>query len=320
MLRKNRAFNFLIAVFALGVGGILFPDSGGNAAAAKEDSGQARMLEFSASEQRYLRQKKRVSMCIDPDWMPYERIDKQGRHEGMSADYMALFEKRIGVPIELVPTKSWSESTDFAKARKCDILSMLNKSPERSQYLNFTEPYIQSQSVVVTRDDVTYLDGLKSVGTRSLSVPKGYVFEERIRKDYPNIKLVLVETVREGLNKVSNGEVFAHLGSIFIVVNEIQKNQLSNLKISGHSEYEMNFRIGVRKDDPLLLFVLNKAVGSLSEAEHIRIRRSWTATKLEHGVDYSLLWKVIGGALALLIAVMFWCLTSAPLGHIEVFS
>lgn len=60
-------------------------------------------------EKEYLRGKQVLKMCIDPDWMPFEKIH-EGKHIGMSADYIELIEDFIQVPIEVVPAESWSES------------------------------------------------------------------------------------------------------------------------------------------------------------------------------------------------------------------
>ncbi|WP_460020008.1 ATP-binding protein [Magnetospira thiophila] len=252
----------------------------------------------------YLDSRGPVTMCVDPDWMPYERIDETGRHVGMAADYIALFERRIGVPIKLVPSASWSESLVLAKSRACDIMSSLNDTPERRAFLNFTTPYIESPLVLVTLDDVPFLDGLKDLYKRTLSVPKGYAHGEFVRRDYPDIQVIDVATVKEGLERVSRNEVFAHFGSLYVVVNEIQKNQLSNLKVNGQTEYHNRLAVGVRNDDPKLLAVFDWAVQSLTPEEHIRISRKWTATRFEYRVDYSLLWQV-GGA-ALIVVGVFW--------------
>ncbi len=258
------------------------------------------------AQEREVRQRKSITLCIDPDWMPYERIDERGRHIGMSADYMALFEKRIGVPIRLVPTGSWSETIRFGRQGRCDILSLLNETPERRQFLNFTKPYVEAPIVLVSRSDVTYLDGLESLGSRSLSTPKDYVYEETIRREHPQINLVTVANVGEGLRKVSRGDVFAHLGSLYIMVNEIQKQQLSNLKISGHTRYDHRLAVGVRNDDPALLAVFNQAVSSITQEEHIRIRRKWTATRFEYGIDKTLLWRTVAVGLFIIGVILIW--------------
>ncbi|MBF0620820.1 MAG: transporter substrate-binding domain-containing protein [Magnetococcales bacterium] len=263
-------------------------------------------IPLSDEEKRHFKQKGSITMCIDPDWMPYERINDQGIHVGMSADYMQIFESRLGFPIRLIATKTWSESLSFAKERRCDILSLLNSSPERSKFLNFTTPYIEAPIVLVTKDDVTYLEGIPALGKRSLATPKGYIYEERIKLDHPKVNLITVPNVHEGLMGVSRGEIFAHLGSLYVVANEIQQYQLSNLKISGHTEYNHKLAIGVRNDDPILLEVLDRVVRSVVPQEHIQIRRTWTSTRFEHGVDYELIWKIILSALLILVILLYW--------------
>ncbi|CCQ73157.1 transporter substrate-binding domain-containing protein [Magnetospira sp. QH-2] len=264
----------------------------------------SKRIPLSDPEAEYLYRNGPITMCVDPDWMPYERIDEDGNHVGMAADYINLLEKRIGTPIRLIPSANWSESLVLAKARKCDILSSLNDTPERRVFLNFTVPYIKSPLVLVTQNDVPFLDGLKDVYKRSLAVPKGYAHGEFVRRDYKNIPVVDVASVQDGLERVSKGEVFAHFGSLYVVVNEIQRVQLSNLKVNSQTEYQNRLSVGVRNDAPLLLAILDRAVRSITPEEHIQIRRKWTATRFEHGVDHSLVWQ-IGGA-ALVVILLFW--------------
>ncbi|MBF0446025.1 MAG: PAS domain S-box protein, partial [Magnetococcales bacterium] len=285
---------------------ILVATNGQCALQAGMKSDDTVVLAFSPAEMAYLQSKKVITMCIDPDWMPYERIDDSGQHVGMSADYMKIFSARIGIPLQLLPTVSWSESLEFAKARRCDILSLLNESPDRRKFLNFTPPYVESPIVLVTRDDVTYLEGLPAIGKRTLSTPKGYIHGERLREDFPELNLITVPTVYDGLLMVSKGEVFSHLGSLYVVVNEIQKRQLSNLKISGHTRYQHKLAIGVRNDDATLLAIMSKAVKSINPKEHISIRRNWTATRFAHEVDYSTIRKILILGLLFIGVILFW--------------
>ena len=71
-------------------------------------------INFTDQEKNYLQEKKQITMCIDPDWMPLEKID-QGKHIGMTADYIAIFQEKIGIPVVLVNTSSWSQSMEFAR-------------------------------------------------------------------------------------------------------------------------------------------------------------------------------------------------------------
>ncbi len=245
-------------------------------------------------ERAYLAQRGPITMCVDPDWLPYERIDKSGKHIGIAADYMDLFSNMIGKKINLVPTKTWSESEQFGRERKCDILSLLNQSKERDEYLNFTDPYVEATVVLVARKDVPFIDGMKGLVGKSLGIVKDYVYEGIIRERYPDVNIVYVESMDDAFQKVSEGKIFATIGSLFIVTSRIQELSLSNLKLAGSAEFKTRLRVGVRNDDPLLLGLFQKAVENIDPKAENEILRRWISVKLEHGTDYTLVFQVIG--------------------------
>ena len=259
-------------------------------------------IDLSDEEKEHLAAKGRVTMCVDPDWMPYERIDEQGKHVGIAADFMSEFQKGIPVPIELVQTKSWQESLEAAKSRQCDILALLNESPQRREFLNFTDPYLTDSVVIVARNGVFYLDGLESLSGRKLGIVEGYVYEEKIRKQYPEIIIISVKSVGDALRKVSDGKIYATLDALFIITSNIQELGLSNLKIAGQTGLDNAFRVGVRKDDPILLSVFDKMVKNLDDATRNAILRRWYTIKFQHVTDWRMVWQVTG------IAIIILCL------------
>ena len=91
---------------------------------------------LSQEEEDYLVQKKQIKMCIDPNWMPFEKIEN-GQHIGMTADYFKLLSKSIGTPITLIPSRDWAESITLAKNRECDIFSLAMETPKRKEYMKF---------------------------------------------------------------------------------------------------------------------------------------------------------------------------------------
>ena len=259
-------------------------------------------IDLSDEEKEHLAAKGRVTMCVDPDWMPYERINEQGKHVGIAADFMSEFQKGIPVPIELVQTKSWQESLEAAKSRQCDILALLNESPQRREFLNFTDPYLTDSVVIVARNGVFYLDGLESLSGRKLGIVEGYVYEEKIRKQYPEIIIISVKSVGDALRKVSDGKIYATLDALFIITSNIQELGLSNLKIAGQTGLDNAFRVGVRKDDPILLSVFDKMVKNLDDATRNAILRRWYTIKFQHVTDWRMVWQVTG------IAIIILCL------------
>lgn len=56
-------------------------------------------------------------MCVDPDWFPFEIINQDNVHEGISADLIKIIKDKLNLNIELIPTKNWDESIEFSKIR-----------------------------------------------------------------------------------------------------------------------------------------------------------------------------------------------------------
>lgn len=250
-------------------------------------------IELSEVERAHLDAKGRITMCVDPAWMPYEKIDETGHHIGIAADFMKMFSGMLGVPIELVPTQSWNESLELARVRSCDILSLLNETEDRAQYLNFTDPYLDAVVVLVARDEVVFLDGFKDLSGRTLGVVKGYAYESYIRKNHPNVRMVYVDNLDDAFARVSRGELFAAVDSLFIVTHHIQALGYSNLKIAGQTQFTHALRVGVRKDDPLLLSAFQKAVKAVDPVRRNQLLQRWFSVRIEHGTNLTVVWQIL---------------------------
>ena len=113
-----------------------------------EDNIQA--LYLSDKQKEYLNYKKKIKMCVDPNWMPLDGI-KEGKHMGIAADFMESISNKIKIPIKLIITDTWKESLLKVKKRDCDILALSQKTPSRTEYLNFTSPYLKTPLVLATK-------------------------------------------------------------------------------------------------------------------------------------------------------------------------
>ena len=259
-------------------------------------------LVLNDQEKRYLQSKDFITMCIDPDWEPYEKIDKDGKHTGMAADFINLISKKLNKDIKLVPTKTWDESLEYIKKGECEILSFLNKTTQREKYLNFTTTLYEESDVIITNDTVTYLDGLKSLEGKSVGIVKGYRTDEYISKYYPNIDLKYIQNHLEGINLVSKGKLDATINPLLGTTYLIKKLGLSNVKIAGKTELKNQYKIGVIKSDEILYSILSKAVTSISEKEKSHIVSNWKAVRFQKSIDYSIIWQV---TLFFLIIILF---------------
>ncbi|NOX15813.1 MAG: diguanylate cyclase, partial [Epsilonproteobacteria bacterium] len=257
------------------------------------------------NEINYLHNKKKViTMCVDPNWMPLEMI-KNGKHIGISAEYFQLIQKYIGIPIMLIPTKNWLQSMAYAKSKKCDILSLVVDTKERREYLNFTKPYLSTPLVIATKLDKIFINNLKSIESQKLGITKGYAFIGQLRKKYPGIHLIEVDSIQQGLQMVYEGELYGFIDTFLSIEYELQKSYFGELKIAGKLNDEWKLGIGVRKDDTTLLNILNKAINNINEEQKQKIMNHWISIKYDKGFNYKIFVYVGGFIIFGLILFIF---------------
>ena len=263
-------------------------------------------LALSNDEKKWLNKTKKIKMCINPNWMPFEKLTQEGKYIGIGSDYVNMFSKKLGIPIELEKTDSWNDSLNRIKDKQCDILPMAMRTYQRSKYLNFTTPYISFPLVIVTHADEMYIDKLDDILDKKIGIVKGYATIELLRNRYPNIRLIEVSTIDEALNKVTQGELYCFIDALNASVYEIQKNKHLDLKISGKIEGQLELSIAVRNNNKQLLNIFQKLVDSIDEGERQKIESKWVSVKFEHGIDYTLLWQVLFGALIIFLIFVYW--------------
>ncbi|MEA2049145.1 MAG: transporter substrate-binding domain-containing protein [Campylobacterota bacterium] len=267
---------------------------------------KTKKVDFTKKEKTYLKNKKSITMCIDPDWMPFETFDQDGKHIGISASYFKLFQKNIDIPIDVIPTTTWSQSIEKAKNRECDIMSLVMKTPKREEYLNFTTPYMSIPLVVATLPNVTFISDVSMLNEKKIGIVKGYAFNELIRNKYPNIHIVDVKNIKDGLQRVVNGELFGFVGTLASIGYQFQNAFVGELKITGKFEDKWELGIGVRDDDAMLLSIFEKIVLSITENDNQNILNKHIAITYEKGTDYSLAWKILALTLFLLLVMLYF--------------
>jgi len=255
-------------------------------------------------EKKYLKNKKEITVCIDPNWMPFESF-KDGEHIGISADYFKIFQESLGVPLTVIKSQTWSESLELAQGRKCDVMSLAMQTPERKKYLNFTVPYLKIPLVIATKLDVPFINDITTIGDEKIGIPKGYAFVEILRKKYPQLNIVEVENIKDGLEKVNNGELFAYIGTLASIGRMFQMEFTGELKIAGKFDEGWELGVGVRNDDEVLLGIFNKIIKNVDTAKRQQILNNWVAIKYEKGVDNTLTWQIVVAILFVILLVVY---------------
>ena len=273
----------------------------------KENTKQSNTVSiFTKKEDEYLKNKNIIKMCVDPNWMPFEKIEK-GKHIGIASEYIKILTKSLGIPIELVKTKTWKESLEKIKNKECDILSMAEQTTSRNNYMNFTTPYIEVPIVVATKIGNFFVENIGMIADKKLGVVEGYSTGEKLKQVYPNINIVDVLSADDGLKKVENGTIFGYLDNSVVINHHIQKNYISTVAVSGKFKNKIYLSVAVRDDEKILVTILDKIISSIDLGTKQKILNKWASVQYyKEKINYTLVLYILGAALFLLIVGVLW--------------
>jgi signal transduction histidine kinase len=154
--------------------------------------------------------------------------------------------------------------------------------------------------------DVAYIANMRELAGRKVAVTDGYAVSEWIPRDFPDIQLVKVKNVQEGLEKLQGREVSAYIGDMLVSSYCLTKLKMTTLKIAGETPYVNAQSMAVRKDWAILAGILQKALDSISETERNDIYRKWLPIRYEQSFNYTLLWQALAVCALILLALAVW--------------
>jgi len=266
---------------------------------------QSQKFLLTTKEQQYIDDKKTLKICIDPNWLPFEKIDK-GQHIGLSSDYMKIVSNSLNTPIELVETKNWKESLNYIKNKKCDMLPLASQIQDREKFLNFSTTYINAPIVIATKTGVPFINDLESLRSKTLGISRGFSLLQQFRENYKDINFIEVNSVNEGLKKVRSSEIFGYIDNSIVINYAIQKVYIGSLSISGKLDIEHELKIATRKDEKILNDIVEKVLFSIDPVTKNRIFNKWVQIQYAVKTDYTLVYQIIIISLFLLLASFYW--------------
>ncbi|MEE4606138.1 MAG: transporter substrate-binding domain-containing protein [Desulfobacteraceae bacterium] len=238
-----------------------------------EDSAGKISIPFTAEESSWLATHPKIRFTGDPDWMPQEAFTDEGQYVGIVADILDLLEARLVIPFERVPVKTWAEAVNLAENAEVDVLSETTSS-ERDA-LTFTNAYLDFPVVIIAKQGTPSITDPGELKGKRVAVVKDYGYVVPFRRQYPDLDYVVADTVRDGLMRLSASEVDAFISAAPTAYHLMSELGLMNLKVVGFTGLSLDLGFGVRKDWPVLVSILNKALASITEEEKLKIRQKW---------------------------------------------
>ncbi|VVN85395.1 transporter substrate-binding domain-containing protein [Pseudomonas fluorescens] len=201
--------------------------------------------------------------------------DKRGQWAGWNSDILKRISSLTGLQFIHEETFSNAQMLELLESGKADMSTTLAVNDERKAFLSFSHAFGGSGWVFVIRADDSPWISLEQLAGRVLALPERHALEAGIKADYPDIRLRLVKTYAEARALVESGEADV------TIENETgaQLYPRGQLKVGSRVEGKWaSDHLAIRKSQPQLLSILNKALDAFTAAELQAIRQKWVGS------------------------------------------
>ncbi len=216
-----------------------------------------------------------IEFSPDPNFMPFEAIDKEGNYVGIGADILQAVEKKLSVNFKIMQLEDWGSVINSMREGNSSGVLAIVKTPERSIFLDFTEPYIDVPVIVLSRKDFKTFKTLGQLLNNPIGVTTDYSYNEYLQKNFPALNYVAVKNDSEGIKQLAYGDIDLLIINIASASYYIQEHGFTNLKVAGDSGYSFKLSVGIRKDLPELFSIMKKALNQIDKNEKEKIMGKW---------------------------------------------
>ncbi|SMH57641.1 EAL domain-containing protein [Azospirillum agricola] len=248
-----------------------------------------------------------IRVTMDDNYPPFSFRDANGVHMGIVADLWALWSRRTGVPVELLPT-DWGLARKVMEEGKADVIETIFRSPARERTLAFSAPYAAIDVPIWFNADLSGITGSESlrgftVGVKDSDFCVEWLSDRGITgfQRFPNFEAMLDAAARRDL-------------LVFCIDDPSARYYMARRGIQGQFRYTDPLYTGqlhwaVRKEDTALLQQVADGFAQITPEERHAIDERWFGRKLSNPAEsnlLALLVKILLGALALGAVTLVW--------------
>ena len=228
---------------------------------------------YTDEERAWLATHPKVTVRTMSSWPPMNFLSRSGEPAGIGNGILQRLGKITGLNIQVVPGL-FKENLEAVQTHQADALMDVTPKHDRAEYLNFTAPYLSVAHVIIGTRNGPYYKSAAELKGKTVAVEEEFGNIKNLRTHFPEVHLRIYPDTASCLKAVSDGSVDAFAGNRAVASYIITQQLFTNLQIQGDL-HEPELTIGVRKDMPLLVSILDKALQGISTTDKQQIMKKW---------------------------------------------
>lgn len=264
-------------------------------------------LKLTREEKAWLEQHRILRLGITPDWAPFEYYDERTGHQGYSADLLKLLLAPYGIEIVVEsPEDTWDVVMHKLKNSQIDMVAAIYISQNREELYNFSTPYAEIPHVIIVREDRFSINSMSDLKGLKLAYVLGWVGQELITRDFPEIRLSLNEKIEGMIGQVLLGTADAGLIDLASLSYYSKRHNLSDLKVAINAPFTPKLAFGFPKHDKTGVKLFNRLLEAASAKEIERLNQKWLVPHDKSVGGYQWLGRVIVTVVLIALVIFVW--------------
>ncbi|ROM93900.1 transporter substrate-binding domain-containing protein [Pseudomonas brassicacearum] len=231
---------------------------------------------ISHDDWRWLRRKRELVLGTAlPDYPPLEISDNTNDYEGITADYIGIIAKSLGVHIKIRRYADRKEALDALTNGKVDLLSSITPAESDARGLLLSKSYAINRPTLVARigDAPPLNENLKG---QRLAIRRDSTRKNDAEAHYPHAIIKTYDSEESAMTAVAFGQADVLLSDAISAQYLISKAYSSYVRVIYTGEpTPPGFSFAVRKEDQRLQYLLNAVLETIPKEQALSIRRRW---------------------------------------------
>ncbi|QDQ00055.1 basic amino acid ABC transporter substrate-binding protein [Lysinibacillus fusiformis] len=211
--------------------------------------------------------KKVYKVGTEATFAPFESVDDKGNIVGIDVDVLQAIADEMDFEVEW-NNIGWEPVFQTIKNSETDIgASGITINEERKESFDFTEPYYESQLLIVVKED-SKIKSLADLKDKKISVQinaTGHMAAKKLQGE-ASTNIMAFENQPVAIQEMLNGNVDATIGDNAVIYEYMEANPKAKLKVIKDEAFEKEYYgFMVRKGNEELLKILNEGLQKIKD-------------------------------------------------------
>ena len=273
-----------------------------------------KQIPLTETELNWLKSHPALRVGMLDDWPPMEFVDDAGNPAGVTVDMFNLLSERLKVDFNIQIYSNFNEMLQALERKEIDLIANVSEQEERRSYARFTDEFWSTQWAVIGPHDTGMVVSTSELNGMRVAIYKDYKLARHLNDTYPQIQVVPVNSLRDGLELLQQGNVDYVVDSVEASSEMVRQAGYLYLRIQILEDLPTYpSLIAVREDYAPLVVMLNKGLRSIGKEERQQLYQNWFSFQVTQGINQAQfrqrMWQIGGVVTLLLTFVVIWNLS-----------